>query len=262
MKFDKIFHSFCIALPVCIVLRVLQILFTIDNTNGFYIEKFKGLGQFITFLIFTVCIVIGVLAFKAYKTPERIPRSDIFLSASAFLVSLALVLELIFEKLPTTMSAWHVLVIKILEILGAVYFAAFGLQITKKVILPLISHIIIVFYVMAKAVITFINISALALISDTIFLVTGYCLLLLFFVNFAKLNNRLGNEYTFRKILASSLSASVICISQSVAFFVANIFSHGKYIHTDITANLVILSLGIFVVVFTYSYFTDSKRAK
>ena len=117
-------------------------------------------------------------------------------------------------------------------------------------------------YLIVRAIITFINVSSLAVISDNIILIVAYCLLMLFFANFARLYNNLGNESTFRKILAFSLTSAVCCLVQSVGFFVVNLILTEDYLHTDKTANFVLLFFGLFVIAFTYSYFTRAKRYK
>ncbi len=262
MKFDKILKIFLVALPVCVVLRVLQTVFTIEYGNGFYIEEYKGLGISIMAIFLLTCLILGYISFRAYVIPEKLPIIEWPLAVSSVLLGGSLFAEAVFEALPETMVLWQVAIIKLAGCFCGVYFLMFGLQKVKEIKISSITHILPVVYLIVRAVITFINISSLAVISDNVILITGYCLLMLFFINFARLYNNLGNESTFRKILAFSLTSAVCCFIQSVGFFVVNLISQERYLHTDKTVNFVLLFFGFFVVTFTYSYFTNAKRYK
>jgi hypothetical protein len=116
-------------------------------------------------------------------------------------------------------------------------------------------HIVPFLYVAVRAIFTFVTISSLALISDNILLMAGYCLLMLFFINYGKLYNKLDTELNFRKILATGLTASLVCVTESIPYFLVNIFSAEQYLHADICVVITALAFGIFTTVFTVSHF-------
>ena len=45
MKLNKIMAFFCIGLPICVCLRIFQIIFTIEFETGFYINEFETIGK-------------------------------------------------------------------------------------------------------------------------------------------------------------------------------------------------------------------------
>lgn len=255
MSFKKIMLIFYIGLPLSLFTRVFQILFTIDYDNGFFANWRKVPGTIATVVILAIAFILAVCAYKAYKTPEHPPKNNPALAISSGVVALALISELVFQKFPLTSLDWQISCVKIATAVAIVYFAAVALQGVLKFRLPALFHVVPFFYIMAKVIFTFISISSLALISDNILLMTGYCLLMLFFINYGKLYNKLDTELNFRKILATGLSAATICGAQSLAYFGINALSLQDYLHSDITAMFTLLTFAIFTTVFTISHF-------
>ncbi len=258
MTFKKIMLFFLIGLPVCVIARIIQVAKTIEYSNGFYFNDQKVLGNIILVIILAVCIGLGLAAFKAYKTPENPPKANVVLSGSAVFAMTALVIELFLEQIPVTVSNWHVALMKIVTLVCILYFAALALQSVIDIKIPKLCHIIPYVYAVGRTIFTFIGVSSLALISDNILLVAAYCLLMMFFINYGKLYNGLDTDLNFRKILATGLTVSIICISQSLAYFLVNIFSAEKYVHADLSSMFALLALGVFAIVFTVSHFKET----
>lgn len=262
MSFKKIITVFYIGLPLCVVLRVLQIAKTVEYENGFFVEEQKALGTVLTVLIALICAVVVFCSKKAYKTPEEPPKSNIFLSVSAVLVAVSLFNEALNSAFPVTVAPWQIGVTRLVTIISAIYFIiiALGGFVPIKIAPPV--HIIPIAYAMLKTVFTFIGVSPLALISDNILLMAGYCLLMLFFINYGKLYNGLDTELNFRKILATGLTAALICVSQSAAYLLINIFCYEKYLHSDINVIFTLLFMGLYSLVFVVFHFHEGANKK
>jgi hypothetical protein len=259
MSLKKIMLISGIGLPVCVLARVLQIALTIEYSNGFYIEEYKTLGKMMMLLIFAVLAVVAYCAFKAYKTPEQPQEINTPLAVSAFGVAIALCNEFIREELSLTTASWQILVAKLITFATIVYFLAFSLQKLIGFRLPELCHTVPFIYVAVKTAYTFINISALALISDNVLIIAAYCVLMLFFINFGKFYNKLETENSFRKVLATGFTVSILCIGQSVAYFLVNLFGSAKYLHVDASIMFTLLLIGVFVALFTLSYFNKTE---
>ncbi|MBR4099833.1 MAG: hypothetical protein IKK55_02460 [Clostridia bacterium] len=255
MTFKKIMLIFCIGLPVCIAARILQITLTIDYSNGFYYNEQKTLGNIMLFVIILVCVGLGFAAYKAYKTPEKPPETNPLLSVSSAVAALALMLEFFGEGIPIALLTWQAIFIKLMTAVCVFYFLILTLQGHLGIKVPSMFHIIPCVYAICRTVFTFIGISSLAVISDNILLVAAYCALMVFFINYGKLYNNLDTELNFRKILASGLTASLLCLTQSVSYILINVFGSKPYLHTDLSAMLSLLALGAFSIIFTVSHF-------
>ena len=51
MKLNKIISFFFIGLPICVCLRIFQIMFTIELETGFYVNEFATIGKAISAVI-------------------------------------------------------------------------------------------------------------------------------------------------------------------------------------------------------------------
>ena len=112
MSFKKIIIAFSIGLPICIAARILQIVFTIKSKTGFYLHGQETLGRVLLAVIFAVAALLYLFAFKAYKTPEKPPKNNLFLAFSMNLWANAfLQRRLIGKLLWLKYQPWRVLLI-------------------------------------------------------------------------------------------------------------------------------------------------------
>lgn len=259
MNFKKIMTTFFICLPVCIVARVLQIAFTIEKSNGFYLDGFDTFGNIMMVLIGLACALLFFVAFKAYKTPEKTPRVNLAMSVASFVLAAAFLCELFLESVAPTTPEWQKYAVKVITIAAAIYFVLFGSSHFCKIKMPRLIHAVPAVYAIARTIFTFINISSLASISDNVLLMSSYCVLMLFFINYGKLYNGLDVEVNFRKILATGLATATLCASQSVAYLLVNLFGSG-YTHSDISVIFTLFAISVFIVVFILAHFKTNKK--
>ncbi|MBE6777445.1 MAG: hypothetical protein E7542_04970 [Ruminococcaceae bacterium] len=259
MNFKKIMTTFFICLPVCIAARVVQIAVTIQKSNGFYLTGFDTFGNVMMALIGLSCVLLFLVAFKAYKTPEKTPRVNLAMAITSYVVALAFLGELFFEAVAPTTPEWQKYVAKVITVAASGYFVLFGSSHFCKIKMPRLIHAIPAIYAIARTIFTFINISSLAAISDNVLLMAGYCVLMLFFINYGKLYNGLDVEVNFRKILATGLVSVTLCASQSVAYLLVNVFGSG-YTHSDSSVIFTLLAMSVFIVVFILAHFKTNKK--
>lgn len=260
MNFKKSISVFFTGLLLCTVFRTLQIIKTVDYDNGFFVEKYKTAGILLSLLIVLICGISAFLFFKAKQITGDCPKPNILISLTSFLTAVALFDEAFNQVFPESLLWWHIGIVRLLTVLCAFYFAGFALSIVIKVKVNPTVHIIPVIYAIVKTVFTFIGISSLAFTVDNIFMIAGYSLLMLFFVNYGKLYNGLFRGIETGKIYIYGFTCATVCIFQSLAYFIVNIFKSEKYIHSDVHLMTTLFFMGIFVVVFTVSCFLQQKR--
>lgn len=260
MSFNKIMTFFAITTPICVVMRIIQIIFAIDFESGFYNIGYEKTGNLIMGIILVVAASLAIFCFNAYRSPEKLPAVNRPRFIGCFGLAVSLVFEALIEEYPVFMLGWQITLIKILGFVAALYFVALILGVFDKTQVSQMFHIVPVIYFIARIVFTFINISTLALISDNILLLAAYCLVLLFFCDYSKIYNQVSNDKTFRRILAFGLTGSMLCFIQSISYIVVNFFMGKNYTHTDFNANIVLLFSGIFILTFIISYFKNYNR--
>ncbi len=260
MKLNKIMTFFCIGLPICVSLRIFQIIFTIEFETGFYINKFETVGKLIFAIIIVYCALLWWFSSKYYKSPEKPPEYNMLLSVTSVGLAIVTVAQAFMENAYIFIFAWQSSAIKIVGTITAIYFLAFALRYYINFELPPILHIIPCLFMILRTAFIFINTSALAHISDNVLLLAAYCAVMVFFVNFAKLYNNIDIEKNFKKLLSSGLVSAVLCFTQSLSHTVINFASDNKYLHVSHVANISVLFMGLFVTVFIVTHFFMDKK--
>ncbi len=259
MRLSKIMFMFFLALPISIGLRLLQIYFTIDSKTGFYLPNTGNQGQIILILILLCALFVALFARLVYKKPDKTPKINIYLFVSAIFLGGSILIETLFQNMFSSVVIWQSLLLRLAGFAAAAYFIVFSLKKMYNFKLPEITAAIPAFYLIIRMIFDFTSISKLALISDNIILIITYCVILLFFLNFAKLHNGMDTEKCFKNILTCGLVSSLLCFTNSIPNIIINIISAGGYLHTSIFTNISVLLFGVFILTFTLSYFSKSN---
>lgn len=259
MKYNRIIWFFDIALLLSVVVRFLQIRYTIDFETGFFLQNSSGIGYFMMGIILAVALASAVFAMNYYKDPEHPPKKGITLGIVSFLPSVAILSGFFSKSMANPIFPWQTILLKLTGLGTILFFILFGIGKFTKLKLPPILTVIPSCYIIIRIITDFAAISSLAVITDYIFLILSYCVILLFFISFAKLYNKISSEQNFRKIFATGLSSSILCLSQSVAHFAINLTSNTAYNHVSNISNFELLSFGLFILVFVFTHFSKEN---
>lgn len=257
MKYKKIVLFFCITLPLSILLRSLQLFFTVETETGFFKSEYEIMGLFLLILILLVCACLAVVCFTGHRNPERPPKVNPFMSLCSFVAALGVASGVIDTSLTEAKMPWQNTLLTLAGIVAAAYFVIYGVSgFIKFKLSPLLSVLPSVYFII-KIICSFTAVSSLALISDNILVLSALCVMLIFFLSFAKLYNGIDSESNFRKLMASGLMSAVLCFTQSIPHVIINLVTDNGYLHTTNAANFSVLSFGIFIAVFTFSHFSQ-----
>lgn len=256
MRYNKIMLFFSSSLIVSVILRFLQINFTIEAKTGFFITELKTYGSVLLVLILACAFLTAIFGYMTYKRPEKTPKVNIFMSISAFLLGLSILYEVMLEESPISVLSWQVMLLRLFGIGAAVYFLTFALTPIISLDLPPILSALPTAYLIIRMICDFTAISKLALISDNIIIIAVYCFMLLFFLNFAKLYNRIDLDLNFKKLLSFGLTSVLLCFTNSIPNILTNFISLQKYTHTSMGTNISVLFFGLFIISFLLSHFS------
>ena len=254
MKLNKIMFFFILALPISIVLRGLQLLFTVDYVTGFYYVSKETVGIILLILILLSAFFMGFFARQVFTRPENPPKANIFTSLFSLLVCGAIFNENFIQAFPVSALPWQIAILKITAVLISVYLLCVPLSLIFKFQIPSLLSVCPIIYLLMKIICDFTVVSKLAFISDNILMVAAYCLILLFFLNFGKLCNGI-DDAGFKKILSYGLPAVILSLTCSIPNLAVNLILKEEYLHTSISANLSLLLFGILILSFLISYF-------
>ena len=260
MKINKIITFFSLSVVLTTIIRLFQIKYTIEFETGFFIGNFSGIGYFMLAAIFLAALLCGIFAFAYYKNPEKAPFKSVVLGMASFLPVVTITLGIIESSTQLAVNPMQNNLFKVVSILTALFFVLFGVTKFSGISFPDWTAVLPAIYFIIKMITDFAKISSLAIISDYILSISACCVMLLFFIAFAKLYNNIDDEKNFKKLFAFGLSSAVLSLSQAIAYFVVNFIFKKQYSHVGIVTNLEFLAFGIFIVVFIFTYFSPQKE--
>lgn len=256
MKYKKIIFLFSIFLPISILLRTMQLSFTIEPQTGFFLTEFKANGTAMLLVIFALCLTPAFFAFFSHRNPENPPKPNLAISVTSFLMGISVICELLAEKISEYAIAWQGTALKIVGVLTFVFFIAFAVEPFIKFKLPKITMAIPTTYYILRIICDFSSIAALAIISENLLLMFTYCAMLLFMLQFAKLYNRLDSEKNFKKLLATGLVSIMLGFTQTVPHIILKISIGNALMHTPFITNLSVFFTSVFITAFIFSHFS------
>lgn len=77
MKYEKILLFSSIALPAVVLMRFLQLFFTVDVKTGFFKSEYVDAGRCLLVLIALGCAAVAVLCLTSHRNPENPPKKNL-----------------------------------------------------------------------------------------------------------------------------------------------------------------------------------------
>ena len=255
MKYKNIIFFFAIALPVSVVVRLLQIIYTIDALTGFFKQPYRSMSTTMTIVMLLACAVTAILSFTTHRSPEKPPKVNIFLGLTSVALGASILIEIVTEHLASSIPLWQILLLDISGLLATAFFLAYGAGAVLKFKLPGLLSVFPCIYWIARLICVFMSVSPLALISDNVLILACYCVSLLFMVNFAKLMAGIKDDYNFRKLMSFGFVAVILCAADGIPRAVLMMTGRAAYLHSSVSATYTVLAAGLFILAFTLSHF-------
>ena len=255
MRYKNIIVLFCITLPFSVLLRLVQLRYTVDENTGFFIKEYSSYGNLMLYLIFGLAFLPAVFSFVTHRRPDKPPYMNVFLRICSALLGTMIILRNLTEQFADVVPVWQITPLKIFGILSGIFFVLypFGFGFSK------VCFAFPVIYSILKIVATFTEISSLALISDNLIIICTYCVILIFMLQLAKLYNGLDLEVNFRKIMASGFCAVSFGLIQSVPLTVMDIYTKKALSLSSLGQNIEIFLTACFILGFLLSHFSYSN---
>ena len=270
MKYRHAMILLATSLPLCVVLRIIQVYFTIDNATGFIKQQYSTMGLLISVI---VCAGIAAVALLTAITDIKCKESEC--PQLAICVSSLLVGGMLIYKAVTNISevlkfgawqttAWYDFALFVLMLLSAVVFFAYGLKNISDFKMPSMILSIPVFCFIVKLISVFVSTSSLALVTENVFMIFTSSAVLWFMFEFSNFENGVGDkDKKIKKIFASGIASVMFCAVTTVPkVFVALILKSGLS-NSDISTVLLDISLAIFILSYIICKFGEvQKNAK
>lgn len=259
MKYNNIIKVFCVILPISILLRVIQMVYTVEDVTGFFKRGYAGMGFALLVAILIAFAAVFITSYTARRCPKNPPKVNLITGLFSLALGVSMAYQLFTEEFVSNVRSWQIVMLDITGALAAIYFIAFGFKMIVNYKLPKLFSLIPAVYWIFRLICIFTSISELALIVENIITLASNCLILLFMVSMAKLYNGIDNEKNFKKLLSFGLCCAMACFTDALPRIIALLSGHAEYMHGTLPAAFTVLMCGCFAASFTFSHFSSSN---
>ncbi len=256
MRFKHIMIFFWSALPLCMLLRTLQLIFTVEGRTGFIKQQYSAMGNFMTVVICAAVAAVAACASTVNRGTCTIQNVRPGVAFASFAVAVTTIYEI---SSSIGVNSFINTLYVATGFVCAVFFMAYGIKGIYSYKLPAVTFIIPVIHFITKLVCTFINISSIALITENIFIVFTQCAVLIFMLEFAKLANNIGEGKNYKKLLGSGVAAIMLCAVSSVPPLVAAAIESNLVIHQAVHSIISTGFMGVYIFTVVMSHFGDGS---
>ncbi len=243
----------------CAVLRSIQLIFMTDSATGFFHTAYEGFAGFVT--LATVAAVLGLTVCCRIYGAEPLPdnRPTVPFALGSFLMAAAVIYQTLFSAVGKTVPPWQLLSMLALGTLAAVLFFAQGLSAFKELHIPPIFDLVFVIFWIIRVIIVFSSYISVSTIAENAYELASLCSALIFFLNAAKIRNKVNGAGGCKSLFA----LSALCFILSICFAVPQILSsaiRGDNLHTSSAAGYIDLCIAVYIVGFCYNYFKKQRQ--
>jgi len=261
MKYKRIMLFFVLATVISVLVRALQVMFTIDD-KGFSIDDYKNISYAMLVIQFLAVGVATFLGALVHRYPEKPPVVGPVLAVASALLGIWIIADLIMFAPPVSVPMWQSALIKFFGLLSGIILVVYSLSKILPIKLPSILFVVPVLFWVMRLIWAFTTINTLALTSGHILLLITYCSVLVFFLELAKLMNGIDKEYNFKKLLATGICSTTLCFTFSVPYIINTVLGGSAATVEGYSPVLLLFVTGCFNAVFLFCYFNNNNLRK
>lgn len=257
MHFKDIKIGFLISLISAVVLRTLQIVYSIDSVTGFFKPQYKIIGLIITVVIFAAVIVQSAITLSVRRCPVSAPKTSKLRGVASILIAASAVLGLFY--MPKGIPAWQSVLVVITSIGLIGYFVALAVKSFFNFHIPRILSIIPSVAFLARLIAFFTSTSTIALITSNIFVMAALIFVSIFFFQYARLINKIKTDSLYKIICFTGFASVTFCAIASISPIIAFIVKPSSVSASNFLTAVPLLFVGSFICVFLMEYFALSN---
>ena len=260
MKHRHTLILLCVSLPICVLLRAIQLIFTIDSTTGFIKQQYTAISVLITVIVCAAIASVSMLATTIDEVKQKACDKRPVVALACVLVGGMFVYQTVEGAALLGSGVWYDTLLVLLTLLSAFVFVAYGLKNIYDYKIPSLMLVIPVIYYVVELISVFVGTSALALVTENIFLIFSNSALLWFMFEFASFENQIGDiAKKPKKLFASGLAAVMLCAVTALPKLILLVSGKAEISRGDISAALLNIAVGIFVLTYIIANFVGKK---
>ena len=258
MKRSMVFILFFVSAPLLLAARVVQQLYMLDSTTGFYADGFSGIGTAVTVLCFALTAVTFVMVWLSHPKKPNIPSHSKPLAAAAFFAALCLIISATASALSSDKGTN--LAVSVLGFAAAVAIAWYGVSLMLEISYPPLATTIPVLYATLRLVLSFIKYTGEITVTDTVFDIATMCFILLFFYSSGKLIAGVGGTRTHVFLYAFGLGAAFFCADSALARLVIMLTHSSVTLHGGGSFDISYIGIAVYAVVMIWVFTDKTER--
>ena len=263
MKHRHTLMLLAVALPISVLLRAIQTYFTIDGSTGFIKQQYSAISVIITVIICAAAASVGLLAATLEGEKQNSVKPCPAVAIASALAGGMFIYQAVAGISAFGSGAWYDVLLLFLTLASAVVFVAYGLKNIYDYKMPSLMLVIPVVYYVVKLISVFVSTSALALVTENIFLIFTNSILLWFMFEFASFENEIGDiTKKPKRLFAAGLAATMLCAVTALPKVILSVLDKAQLSGGDISAALLNVAIGIFILAYRICNFGDNPENK
>lgn len=232
MTYKLNYLIFALACATGICMRIVMLLFTIEEKSGFIISEYAVWA--IVFLVFLVLAAAIIFCFSLIEKPKGISScmdQGILFPISCVAVTVSIIYETFFSGIMSGAVLYQTLIHSILAIISAVALLLIAYCGFMKLTFPPIISVVPIFFWIMRLIIIFSSFSTISVISDTIIETAAMCLTLITFIIYAKIESGYLKKERHLLAFATVIVNAYVCLISSVPHIICDIASFEQAVH-------------------------------
>lgn len=259
MKYRQIMNLMWFSLPMCVLLRVIQILFTLDETTGFIKQEYSKISLLISVVVCAAVVAVAGYATNVIALDKQNKEKNPVVAITGLLTGGMFFYEIVSS---TETGRIKSLIFITLALASAFVFIAYGLKNIYDYKFPSILLIVPTVYYLAKLINLFVSTSGLALVTKNVFMLLANAALLFFMFEFASYENDFKNKSQKpKRVFAIGIGAIMMCVSTGLPVIISAVFQKIE-LTTALKGDLATAVLMITQAIFIFSYISSNFNKK
>lgn len=252
-----------VALPICVLLRAIQIYFTIDSGTGFIKQQYSAISVIITVIICAAVASVSLLATTLEGVKQNSDKQRPAVAIAGVLSGGMFIYQTVSGLSDLGSGAWYDVLLVFLTLASTLAFVAYGLKNIYDYSMPSLLLVVPVIYYVVKLISIFVSTAKLALVTENIFLVFTNSILLWFMFEFASFENQIGDTCKKpKRLFASGLAATMLCAVTALPKLIFAMLNIMQLSAKDIAAAVANVAIGIFVLMYIVCNFCEKSEIK
>ena len=235
-----------------IIMRTVQNLLMVETGSGFFFEGYALTATVMLIFMLGIILAAAIYGFICPTVPRGAPKPNKIWGAACALVAFAVLYEVFFTEISINIPRWQVVLHFGLGVATTVILLLHAISTVTAFKLPPLLDVILVLFWTIKLIIIFSNYSSLAAITENVFELASLCGILVFVLQFAKLQNGVTPYKTNNTFLGFSVIAFMLCAAYSVPQIILYITGNKNLAHTSnvtfITGFAMMIFIGVYVI--------------